>query len=49
MSTTLRPASTLWSLDFCFIINTRNFNGAKDAPGDTAKAIDGVLDSAQKL
>jgi CubicO group peptidase (beta-lactamase class C family) len=36
-------------LDFCFIINTRNFNGAKDAPGDTAKAIDAVLDSAQKL
>jgi len=36
-------------LDFCFVVNTRHFNSAKDAPGDAAKAVTAVLDSARGL
>lgn len=47
--TSCLAASRKDGVDFCFNVNTRNFSGAKDAPGDTAKAINGVLDSVRGL
>jgi CubicO group peptidase (beta-lactamase class C family) len=40
-------ASRLNGLDFCFIVNTRNFSGAKDAPIAVGKETAGILDETR--